>query len=52
MDSVEKALRSLREALAAVREGNLVIAEIVIEEQIKLLEYEAEKEKFKPWWWP
>ena len=49
MDSKEVE-RLLRELLAVVREGNCVIAEIVIEGALRKLELERNSTKF--WCWP
>ena len=47
-----KVLKMLYEVLAVVREGNTVIAEIIVEDMIRRLELEVEREKHKPWCWP
>jgi hypothetical protein len=48
-EAVERAIRALREALAAIREGELTIAEIIIEDKLRELErYQGNK----PWCWP
>ena len=44
-------LKVLRNILAAVREGNCTIAEIVVENYLNVLESEMEYKK-KPWCWP